>query len=92
MIQIPQRSDPSPRPFRSARPKTSTHSSWPELWADRTAWPIGNRTPYDELAELAVMSALGSGSDAGNRSPFTARCSPAQGRKRQLGRSATVSK
>ena len=40
MIQIPQRSDPSPRPFRSARPKTSTHSSWPELWADRTAWPI----------------------------------------------------
>jgi hypothetical protein len=30
-----------------------------QLWADRTAWPIDGRTPYDELAELAVMSALG---------------------------------
>jgi hypothetical protein len=29
-----------------------------ELWADRTAWPINDRTPYDELAELACMSAL----------------------------------
>jgi hypothetical protein len=29
------------------------------LWADHTAWPIDERTPYDELAELAVMSALG---------------------------------
>jgi hypothetical protein len=30
-----------------------------QLWADRTAWPIDERTSYDELAELAVMSALG---------------------------------
>jgi hypothetical protein len=29
-----------------------------QLWADRTAWPIDERTRYDELAELAVMSAL----------------------------------
>ena len=29
-----------------------------QLWADRTAWPIDDRTPYDELAELACMSAL----------------------------------
>jgi hypothetical protein len=29
-----------------------------ELWADRTAWPITERTAYDELAELATMSAL----------------------------------
>jgi hypothetical protein len=29
-----------------------------QLWADRTAWPIDDRTQYDELAELAVMSAL----------------------------------
>src|SRR5690242_7189961 len=29
-----------------------------ELWADRTAWPINERTAYDELAELATMSAL----------------------------------
>jgi hypothetical protein len=28
------------------------------LWADRMAWPIEGRTPYDELAELACMSAL----------------------------------
>jgi hypothetical protein len=30
-----------------------------QLWCDRTAWPIIERTAYDELAELAVMSALG---------------------------------
>jgi hypothetical protein len=29
-----------------------------ELWADRMAWPVSERTAYDELAELAVMSAL----------------------------------
>lgn len=29
-----------------------------QLWCDRTAWPIIERTVYDELAELAVMSAL----------------------------------
>jgi len=30
-----------------------------QLWADRTVWPIDERTQYDELSELAVMSALG---------------------------------
>jgi hypothetical protein len=29
-----------------------------ELWADRTAWPINERSAYDELAELACISAL----------------------------------
>jgi hypothetical protein len=29
-----------------------------QLWSDRTAWPIDGRTQYDELAELAIMSAL----------------------------------
>ena len=29
-----------------------------ELWAKRMAWPIAERTAYDELAELATMSAL----------------------------------
>jgi hypothetical protein len=29
-----------------------------QLWTDRTAWPIDERTSYDELSELAVMSAL----------------------------------
>jgi hypothetical protein len=28
------------------------------LWCDRTAWPLDERTRYDELSELAVMSAL----------------------------------
>jgi hypothetical protein len=30
-----------------------------QLWSDRTAWPLDERTQYDELSELAVMSALG---------------------------------
>jgi hypothetical protein len=30
-----------------------------QLWTDRTAWPINERTQFDELSELAVMSALG---------------------------------
>ena len=29
-----------------------------QLWADRNAWPLTERTLYDELAELACMSAL----------------------------------
>jgi hypothetical protein len=29
------------------------------LWADVSAWSLNERTKYDELAELAVMSALG---------------------------------
>jgi hypothetical protein len=29
-----------------------------QRWADRTAWPIDKQTQYDELSELAVMSAL----------------------------------
>lgn len=29
-----------------------------QLWADVTAWPTGERTAHDELAELACMSAL----------------------------------
>jgi hypothetical protein len=29
-----------------------------QLWTDRTAWPLTERTAYDELAELATMSAL----------------------------------
>jgi hypothetical protein len=30
-----------------------------KLWVDSAAWPIDQRTQYDELSELAVMSALG---------------------------------
>ena len=53
------RSEPSPRPitFRAAEDLGAFELA--QLWADRTAWPIDERTPYDELSELAVMSALG---------------------------------
>jgi hypothetical protein len=29
-----------------------------QWWAGRTAWPIGERTAYDDLSALACMSAL----------------------------------
>ena len=29
-----------------------------QLWADWRAWPVDERSRYDELAELAVMTAL----------------------------------
>ena len=29
-----------------------------ELWSNRMAWPVRDRTVYDELAELACMAAL----------------------------------
>jgi hypothetical protein len=52
-------SDPPSRPitFRAAEELGAFELA--SLWADRTAWPIDERTRYDELAELAVMSALG---------------------------------
>lgn len=59
MIQSRKRSDPPPRPitFRAAEELGAFELA--KLWADCTAWPMTERTPYDELAELAVMSALG---------------------------------
>ena len=53
------RSEPPSRPitFRAAEDLGAFELA--QLWADRTAWPIDERTPYDELSELAVMSALG---------------------------------
>lgn len=58
MSQSRKRSDPPPRPitFRAAEELGAFELA--ELWADRTAWPIDERAAYDELAELAVMSAL----------------------------------
>ena len=56
---IPSRKRPEtperPITFHAESPSTLQLA---ELWADRTAWPITERTAYDELAELAVMSAL----------------------------------
>ena len=50
--EIPER----PITFRAAEDLGAFELA--QLWADRTAWPINERTAYDELAELAVMSAL----------------------------------
>ncbi len=59
MIQSRKRSDPPQRPitFRVAEDLGAFELA--QLWADRTVWPIDERTPYDELAELAIMFALG---------------------------------
>jgi hypothetical protein len=35
------------------------HDLVAKLWVGSAAWPIDERTQYDELSELAVMSALG---------------------------------
>lgn len=58
MIQSRKRSDPPPRPITLSAAEDLGAFELAELWADRMAWPINNRTRYDELAELAVMSAL----------------------------------
>jgi hypothetical protein len=58
MIPSHKRSEAPERPitFRAAEDLGAFQLA--ELWADRMAWPVTERTPYDELAELAVMSAL----------------------------------
>ena len=45
-----------PITFRAAQDLSAFELA--QLWTDRTAWPIDERTSYDELSELAVMSAL----------------------------------
>src|SRR5260370_31243988 len=59
MIQSRKRSDPPQRPVTFGAAEDLGPFGLAQLWADRTAWPIDERTPYDELSELAVMSALG---------------------------------
>ena len=58
MIQSRKRNDPQPRPVTFSAAEDLNPFDLAELWADRMAWPVDGRTPYDELAELAVMSAL----------------------------------
>ena len=59
MTRYQKRSEPAELPitFRAAERLGAFELA--QLWADRTAWPIDERTAYDELAELACMSALG---------------------------------
>ena len=58
MIQSRKHSEPPQRPvtFRAAEELGAFELA--QLWTDRLAWPVNERTAYDELAELAVMSAL----------------------------------
>jgi hypothetical protein len=58
MIQSRKRNDPPSRPVTFTAAEDLNPFELAELWADRMAWPVEGRTPYDELAELAVMSAL----------------------------------
>ena len=50
--------DPLDIVVRTLEPEVLGAFDLAQLWADRTAWPLNERTPYDELAELACMSAL----------------------------------
>jgi hypothetical protein len=59
MIQSRKRSAPPPRPITFRAAEDLNLFELAELWADRMAWPVDERTQYDELAEIAVMSALG---------------------------------
>jgi hypothetical protein len=45
-----------PLTFRAAQELSAFELA--RLWADPEAWPLGKRSVHDELAELAVMSAL----------------------------------
>jgi hypothetical protein len=58
MARSQKRSEAPERPvtFRAAEDLGAFELA--QLWADRMAWPINERTAYDELAELACMSAL----------------------------------
>jgi hypothetical protein len=59
MKQLPDKRDESPaRPITFRAAEDLGPFDLAQLWSDRTAWPIDGRTQYDELAELAIMSAL----------------------------------
>jgi hypothetical protein len=52
------RDEPPARPITFRAAEDLGPFELAQLWCDRTAWPIDERTRYDELSELAVMSAL----------------------------------
>lgn len=59
MKQLPVKHDEPPaRPITFRAAEDLGPFDLAQLWCDRTAWPIAERTQYDELSELAVMSAL----------------------------------
>ncbi len=58
MIRSKRQADTPLRPVTFAAADSIGAFELAQLWSDRTAWPIDDRTAYDELAELATMSAL----------------------------------
>jgi hypothetical protein len=58
MIPSRKRSETPERPITFNAAENLGAFELAQLWADRTAWPLSERTAYDELAELATMSAL----------------------------------
>lgn len=58
MQPSPRRSKVPSRPITFHAAEALGAFELANLWADRLAWPIDDRTRYDELSELAVMSAL----------------------------------
>src|SRR6185437_16869497 len=55
---LAKRDEPPARPITFRAAEDLDPFDLAQLWSDRTAWPIDERTQYDELSELAVMSAL----------------------------------
>lgn len=58
MQRSDRRSDPPSRPITFRAAEDLGPFELARLWGDTTAWPISERSKYDELAELAVMAAL----------------------------------
>jgi|SRR5579875_997345 len=58
MPRIKQSPEPPERPITFRAAERMSPFDLAALWADRMAWPMNDRTRYDELAELACMSAL----------------------------------
>jgi hypothetical protein len=58
MIPSHKRSETPERPITFNAAENLGAFELAQLWADRTAWPLSERTAYDELAELATISAL----------------------------------
>ena len=59
MKRLPvKRDEPPARPITFRAAEDLGPFELAQMWCGRTAWPIEERTQYDELSELAVMSAL----------------------------------
>lgn len=58
MTRYQRRSEPAERPITFNAAENLGPFELAQLWSDRMAWPVKERTAYDELAELACMSAL----------------------------------